>query len=891
MKRILCSLLLLVFQLSVGLAQQHANIVFIGNSITYGALHQQRELTAPPVLCARWLSQQTGIDTVYFRNCGRSGKTTYHFLPNVADVIPAGDKTYFGDVVAKTAELVKAHPGLPLIFSIKLGTNDAVKRPKNDPTTPEAYVQNMVTIIDSLLKRWPEAHVVLQRPIFNTSDYVTKNGSVAVKKSLKTLNAYYKSFPQIIQRCKAGHVHLGDAEAYNYFEQHWRTDIVEEKDARGKSYWLHPNEKGAKMLGELWGKALLPVLNSVTPYRVEFSHEFGAARKPVVETIAVPNQAGSHYKLGEDAQLRVTARVGGQPLHNVTLHYKVGKEMFLPETFETVSFKQGEAVIPIGTMQEPGFLACQYEFYANGKRYGDLVKVGFAPEQIKTFTPMPKDFVTFWKKALAEARKTDLEPEFFDVPSATNEQFETKLVRLHVGKNKWMYGCLTRPMDGKKHPVLLPPPGAGSTKVTPSDDFAKEGFIYLKIEIHDNDPRIPDDVYNVMRHEKCDGYMRCGMESKDTYYYKDVYVGCARAIDFLCSLADWDGQNVVVSGGSQGGALTIVTAALNEKVTLCAPFYPALCDLTGFLHQRAGGWPKFFSGFYKDGRMDITQEQAVSTLQYFDVVNFARKLTVPLFCSWGYSDDTCSPTSIWAMWNEVTAPKEQNITATSGHWRFTESQQKSLRWIKTHLQYPSLKGKKIGFIGDSYVRNHRDPIENSWHYKFAQKYGMKYYNYGRNGNCIALDLKQWGTGMYKRYQEMNDSLDYVVVIAGHNDASHGRIDSIGMDAFKERLGILCKGLRNKYPSAKILFFTPWRCENFAGSMRAKVIDAIKEVCGDYQIPVFDAARQSNIESDNFDFRKKYFQGGKGTDTAHLNAKGHDLFLPVAEQFILQYVDR
>ena len=330
MKRILCSLLLLFFQLSVGLAQQHANIVFIGNSITYGALHQQRELTAPPVLCARWLSQQTGIDTVYFRNCGRSGKTTYHFLPNVADVIPAGDKTYFGDVVAKTAELVKAHPGLPLIFSIKLGTNDAVKRPKNDPTTPEAYVQNMVTIIDSLLKRWPEAHVVLQRPIFNTSDYVTKNGSVAVKKSLKTLNAYYKSFPQIIQRCKAGHVHLGDAEAYNYFEQHWRTDIVEEKDARGKSYWLHPNEKGAKMLGELWGKALLPVLNSVTPYRVEFSHEFGAARKPVVETIAVPNQAGSHYKLGEDAQLRVTARVGGQPLHNVTLHYKVGKEMFLP---------------------------------------------------------------------------------------------------------------------------------------------------------------------------------------------------------------------------------------------------------------------------------------------------------------------------------------------------------------------------------------------------------------------------------------------------------------------------------------------------------------------------------------------------------------------------------
>ena len=167
---------------------------------------------------------------------------------------------------------------------------------------------------------------------------------------------------------------------------------------------------------------------------------------------------------------------------------------------------------------------------------------------------------------------------------------------------------------------------------------------------------------------------------------------------------------------------------------------------------------------------------------------------------------------------------------------------------------------------------------------------MEYHNYGRNGNCIALDLKQWGTGMYRRYQEMSDSLDYVVVIAGHNDASGNRIDSIGMGTFKERLRIFCKGLRSKYPAAKILFFTPWRCENFAGSMREKVIDAIKDVCGSCQIPVFDAARQSNIESDNSDFRKKYFQGGKGTDTAHLNAKGHDLFLPVAEQFMLQNIE-
>lgn len=418
----------------------------------------------------------------------------------------------------------------------------------------------------------------------------------------------------------------------------------------------------------------------------QFQQEFGNPRKNFVETIATPNHADSHYGLGQTATLRIVARAGGVPLDGVTLRYKTGAEMFLPEGYDSVRFVAGEAAVTVGTMQEPGFLACQYEFEAGGKKQGDLVKFAFAPEQIETFTPMPKDFDQFWQKALKEARKTPIEAEYFDVPDATDNQLETKLVRMHVGKGKWMYGMLTRPKDGKKHPVVLCPPGAGSTKVFPSDYFGKEGMIYMKIEIHDNDPRIPDDEYNKMRSKKCDGYMRRGMASKDTYYYKDVYVGCARAIDFLCSLPDWDGKNVIVTGGSQGGALTIVTASLNEKVTQCAPFYPALCDLTGFLHHRAGGWPKFFSGFYKDGRTDISDEQAVETLQYFDVVNFARRITVPTFMSWGYNDDTCSPTSVWAAWNAISAPKQRDITPASGHWRFPSSQEKCLEWMKQHLK-------------------------------------------------------------------------------------------------------------------------------------------------------------------------------------------------------------
>ena len=434
----------------------------------------------------------------------------------------------------------------------------------------------------------------------------------------------------------------------------------------------------------------------------QFQQEFGNPRKPFVETVATPNHADSYYAVGQQATLRIVAREGGVPLQGTTVRYKVGPEMLLPEAYDSTAFVNGEATIVMGTMQEPGFLACQYEFKtSDGKMQKDLVKLAFSPEHIKTFTPMPEDFGQFWQKALKEARKVPLDVEYYDVPEATNDKLVTRLVRLHVGKEKWIYGYLTvpkRPNDRTtKYPVVLCPPGAGSNKVSPSDYFGNKGMIYMKIEIHDNDPRLVDDEYNAMRLKKCNGYMRRGMASKDSYYCKDVYVGCARAVDFLCSLPEWDGRNVIVTGGSQGGALTIVTAALNEKVTMCAPFYPALCDLTGFLHQRAGGWPKFFaeqsvprderfSGFYKDGQVDVPQEQAVETLQYFDVVNFARMLKVPTFMSWGYNDDTCSPTSVWAAWNEMTAPKACDITPSSGHWRFPGSQDKCWEWIRNRLK-------------------------------------------------------------------------------------------------------------------------------------------------------------------------------------------------------------
>lgn len=60
---------------------QGVNIVYIGNSITQGALLKTPVTEAPPVQASQYIEQATK-QSVAFRNCGVSGTTTLDFSSN-----------------------------------------------------------------------------------------------------------------------------------------------------------------------------------------------------------------------------------------------------------------------------------------------------------------------------------------------------------------------------------------------------------------------------------------------------------------------------------------------------------------------------------------------------------------------------------------------------------------------------------------------------------------------------------------------------------------------------------------------------------------------------------------------------------------------------------------
>jgi cephalosporin-C deacetylase-like acetyl esterase len=212
--------------------------------------------------------------------------------------------------------------------------------------------------------------------------------------------------------------------------------------------------------------------------------------------------------------------------------------------------------------------------------------------------------------------------------------------------------------------------------------MAEKGIITFKIGIHGIPVDMDPEVYYNMRKAAVDHYWFYNLDDRDRYYYKRVYLGCVRAIDFILSLPQFDGEKLAVYGGSQGGALSIITAALDSRVKWLAAYYPALCDVTGYLNDRAGGWPHMFN---KDNAEFNIKEDKIETSKYYDVVNFARQIKIPGYYSWGYNDLTCPPTSMYSAYNVITATKKLHLALDTGHWTYPEQREKMDQWLSNQL--------------------------------------------------------------------------------------------------------------------------------------------------------------------------------------------------------------
>ena len=222
------------------------NLIFIGNSITEGALHANKKKTAPPVVAANLVGNMLSMD-VHYRNCGRSGATTVDFLPE--------QKRDFVRV-EKAIEEIKALSYAPILFSIMLGTNDSANfGPNGSPVSNEDYKKNLMTMIGRIRELCPNAIFILQCPIWYSPN--THNASQYLVAGQKRMVAYTDVLIEIANENED--VYLGDCDAFDYFGAKHRKYMFAE-DGKAGTFYLHPNEAGARKLARYWAQAIVKVV-------------------------------------------------------------------------------------------------------------------------------------------------------------------------------------------------------------------------------------------------------------------------------------------------------------------------------------------------------------------------------------------------------------------------------------------------------------------------------------------------------------------------------------------------------------------------------------------------------------------------------------------------------
>lgn len=276
------------------------------------------------------------------------------------------------------------------------------------------------------------------------------------------------------------------------------------------------------------------------------------------------------------------------------------------------------------------------------------------PEKIRVAGNMPEDFADFWQshlKGFEKATVTVTAAKHIKRPN-----YNVFIIKVDYPDNSGSIdGFLSIPAAPGKYPIVAGVPGAGSGVVTPQGLLnGTKPTIEIMMNVHAY-PTAENAAEQKKRYDEFNKTCSSGAYyienawERDKYLYGKVWPAVSRAIDHATTLPEFDGKNIAAVGISQGGGTALALAYLNKKVTCAVSAVPALCDHNAWQSKRQPGWPQTHY---------VLKKRADNTMPYFDAVHFASGIKVPTMVIVGFEDQVCSPTSVYAAYNNLAGAKE-----------------------------------------------------------------------------------------------------------------------------------------------------------------------------------------------------------------------------------------
>lgn len=295
-------------------------------------------------------------------------------------------------------------------------------------------------------------------------------------------------------------------------------------------------------------------------------------------------------------------------------------------------------------------------------------------EQLQTYVPPraePADFDAFWQSTLAEARQHPLNAQFepVDFGLTTVESFD---VTFNGYGGQPIKGWLNLPKQRSSHlPVVVEYIGYGGGRGFPTDWllWSAAGFAHLVMDTRGQGSAWQKgdtpDVQPLSGNPQFPGFMTNGVLSPNTFYYRRTFTDAVRAVEAARTHSAVDVSRVAVTGGSQGGGISLAVAGLVPEVAVCMPDVPFLCHYRRATEITDGAPYSEISRYLLVHRDKV--EAVFNTLSYFDGVNFATRAKARTLFSVGLMDDICPPSTVYAAYNHYAGPKDIRVYAYNKH--------------------------------------------------------------------------------------------------------------------------------------------------------------------------------------------------------------------------------
>jgi len=337
--------------------------------------------------------------------------------------------------------------------------------------------------------------------------------------------------------------------------------------------------------------------------------------------------------------------------------------------------------------QKPGFYHVDV-FISLDDGYTDTLKrvFGVSPEKLKSELHRPADFDEFWQNTIAELKT--VAPKYkitYDSIYSTKDKKVYK-VEMHSYQDYVIRGWMVIPTFGHRFPVHYRVPGYG---VPMHPNMDADDFIALDLDVRGNGISRDNIKLNT------DIYSTTGLEDRDHYIYRGAYMDVIRGMDFLYAHHDLgiDTAKIYVEGGSQGGALGIVLAALDKRVkvlTVQVPLYSDIrdtYDISATYKDQVFPFIRFREYFAR--HPGYTWDEFYKVFDYYDPQNFAPMVKCPVLMGIGLLDLYCPPRSSMSMFNHLGTDKKEYVTvANSTHEVDFNYFMFQNNWLREQLRVP-----------------------------------------------------------------------------------------------------------------------------------------------------------------------------------------------------------